>query len=130
MTMTRGPSIERGAGHAPGGDLRVEILDKIFLPDDLTGLDFEAEQRALGAENVNMVAVHGGSGAGADGVGLHQADVVDVPFLGPEDATGFLVQAEEAFGPLGVQAAKEVGDEDASSGDGRAGEPAVDGRPP
>jgi hypothetical protein len=50
--------------------------------------------------------------------------------LGPENAAGFLVETEDALGALGVERAREVGDEDASVGYRWTGESAFDGSPP
>ena len=50
--------------------------------------------------------------------------------LGPEDAAGLLIEAENALGAFGVERLGEVGDEDAAVGYGRAGVSAVDGSAP
>ena len=101
-----------------------------MLPDDLASFDFEAHQSAFGAQHVNAIAIHGGGGARADRISVHQADVVSVPLLGPEDAAGFLIKTEDTLGAFGVERACKVGDKDASVGYRWAGESAFDRSPP
>src|SRR5262245_1150803 len=114
------------AGHTPGRRLRVIVLDVILLPDDLASPGFQAYQGAFGALNVHVIAFDGRRCARADRVRLHQADVVDIPLLRPQNPACLFVQTNGAFGSLRIDAANEIGDVDSTAGDGGPGVARVD----
>ena len=120
------------AGEAPGKAprlrLRPEIRHVVLLPDDRAGLDVEAEQLAVRAGGVDAIAVNGGGRTRSEGIS--DPAVIHLPFTGPQNLSGLLVQCERPLDAPRTFCFEVVDDEHASIRDGGPGVPAANGRAP
>ena len=88
---------------------------EILFPEDRAGLCIEAEQLAVGTDDVHAVAVDGWRGARPDRPG--DSSIVNLPFLRPEDFAGLLIELKSALDAPRPLRLHVIEDEHAAAGD-------------